>query len=205
MKSFKWSVMTVMILVSTVTSAASCRSDAITARERGVHHLVISFEGLASYFAGFVRKGLIAPLARAHGDEFFSMNYAYTSSAKAAACVREWKSVQGSHLRVTVIGHSFGGGIAVPAFLSAARDIDFETVITLDPRSWSADANAARTKSLDQFAAPANVRRFFNFYQRGGMPGYRVLGAENYQIQGTTHTALPRNSTVIRAVDDLLF
>lgn len=194
-----------LTLFTTSTAAqADCRDEALAASRKGIHHLVVSFEGLASYSAGFVRKGLIAPLIAAHPGRFVSANFAYTSVTRAELCIREWSSVHGQSLRLTIIGHSFGGGIATFRLFKLIPDLYISEAVTLDPRSWTSDSNLRKTRSLEQFARPVNVGQFLNFYQRGGMPGYRVEGAENFELTGVRHTRVPRHEAVRAALTDLL-
>ncbi len=178
-------------LTQTAHAASSCRSEALDARDKGVHHLVVSFEGLASYFAGFTRRGLIRPLQTKYGATFVSENFSWGSSQKAENCIRDWKVVHGPDLKLSIIGHSFGGGIAVFELLREIKDIDVANVITIDPRSWTTDRNYRRLGTMDLFTQPANVEEFSNFYQTGAMRGYRVIGATNVKVSGKGHTRMP--------------
>ncbi len=185
--------------------AGSCRSEALKARDSGVKHLVVSFEGLASYWAGFVRKGLIKPMQNKYGATFVSKNYSYGSTQSAESCIRDFKLVMGSDLHLSVIGHSFGAGIAVFNLLNEIKDISVNEVVTMDPRTWSTDWNYRRMKTLDLFEKPANVARQMNFYQTGGMRGYRVVGADNVQVTGTTHVGMPRVKGIHQQVQCFVF
>ncbi len=185
--------------------AGGCDSEAQLAKSKGIHRLVVSFEGLMSYNAGFVRRALIKDLSDSHKNLFHSKNYAYTSTTKAAACILEWKNVHRSDLHLTVVGHSFGGGIAVFKLLDLIPTVIVDVAMTLDPRSWTADSRFYKSKSLFQFESTDNVVRFINFYQRGSMPGYAVKGAENIELKHTRHTKVPAHPNVEKAARCLVF
>lgn len=191
------------IFTSTIAQAKICTKDALAAKAQGVNHLVISFEGLMSYNAGFVRKTLIKNLQSKF--RFYSKNLSYTSTAKAVECLNDWENVFKSNYQLSVIGHSFGGGIATFKFLELIKHTHVDNVMTLDPRSWSTDSQYSKTKSLYQFKKPQNVDQFVNFYQRGGMPGYRVQGAQNQELKNTKHTKVPAHPHVEVSARCLLF
>lgn len=188
-----------------VYAAEDCARDAQIAKQAGVENLVISFEGLASYGAGFVRKGLLAKLSQEAQREIVSKNYAYTSVAGATKCVNAFKATY-PEIKVILIGHSFGGGIAAFDFLTATK-LKFKGVITLDPRSWSSDSQYNRTKDIQVFRVPEKNRfdEFYNFYQRGGMGGYQVRGATSNQLLiKTAHTAVPKDPRVKLLLENLV-
>lgn len=193
------------LAVGQTAAAGSCRNEALSARDKGINHLVVSFEGLASYWAGFVRKGLIYPMQKKYGQSFVSKNHSYGGVRSAENCIRDWKLVHGPSLVLTVIGHSFGAGIAVPNLLSEIKDIPVAHVITMDPRSWSTDWNYRRMRTLDLYTTPGNVDTHVNFYQLGGMRGYRYVGAENVQVFGSNHVGLPRVSKIHERVQCVVF
>lgn len=191
--------------MSQTSFAKVCVDDAKKSKAAGINHLVISFEGLMSYGAGFVRRSLIKNMSANSQYKFYSKNLSYTSTSKAVECINDWEQVFKSQYELTIIGHSFGGGIATFKLLGLIKNVYVDNVITLDPRSWSSDSGYYKTKSLYQFAAPKNVGKFLNFYQRGGMPGYKVLGAENFELKNTTHTRVPTHSSVFDKTTCQLF
>lgn len=192
-------------LSSQAQAADGCSALARESKTQGISHLIISFEGLASYWAGFVRRSLLRNLQSQFAGEFASKNYSYTSSAAAAACISDWKKVWGDRAQFTVIGHSFGGGIAVFDLLKRVPQVTISHVITLDPRSWTADSLYAKNKNLKQFTLPDNVVSGFNFYQRKAMPGYQVEGAKNIQLVGPSHTKVPAHAEVFNVVSCEVF
>jgi len=198
-------VFVLSLIFSHVAHAGECTKDAQNSQKSGVNHLVVSFEGLASHFAGFVRKSLILNLQKRHPNEFVSKNYSYRSSSKAAACIRDWHQVFKGEFILSIVGHSFGGGIATFELLQKIGDIPVDHAVTLDPRSWVSDRDYRKNKDLFQFSNPGNVGYFVNFFQRGGMPGYKVRGAENFELKNTSHTRVPAHGAVFQAVDCALF
>jgi pimeloyl-ACP methyl ester carboxylesterase len=204
MKKFIF-ILLAISLTSNFAQAKVCLKEAQNAKSQGISHLVVSFEGLASYFSGFVRRSLIRDLQKNYGDEFVSKNYSYTSSKTAAECVSDWATVFKTQSTITIIGHSFGGGIATFDLLQKIPNVRIQNVITLDPRSWTSDSNYNRNKNMYQFVIPKNVIYGMNFFQRGGMPGYKVENANNYQLTNTAHTRVPAHSIVYEKSVCLLF
>lgn len=207
-KPFKKSITLVLsfflLVLPTLSQAEDCLRDARLAKQAGIDHLLISFEGLASYGSGFVRNGLIKKLSPSAQRRIVSKNYAYTSTSSALKCLQSFQAEYPSgSLQIILLGHSFGGGISVFEFLSKTKS-KIQTVLTLDPRSWNGDSIYRRTKDLMVFQMPANVEKTFNFYQRGGMGGYQVRGAKNQILQNTRHTAVPRDPGVKALLENII-
>ncbi len=128
-------------------------------------------------------------------------------SSSAHECVQAFYRVHQSESKISVLGHSFGAGIATFSLLEklATDSIMVENVITMDPRNGSNDGRYLATREQFQFEKPGHVAHFLNFRQRGGgLPGYSVTGAENIRVQGTTHVGLPRNEEVLAGARRLL-
>jgi hypothetical protein len=198
-------VLLTLIVSRPAVAASGCLQEARDAKKQSVSHLVVSFEGLASYFAGFVRRSLIRDLQEKYEGEFISKNYSYTSSVSAAQCAKDWYGVFGDQAVITVIGHSFGGGIAVFEMLKRLPNVPVNHVVTLDPRSWTTDSLYSKNKNLAPFTLPTNVLEGWNFYQRGAMPGYEVRGAKNFRLSGVSHVRVPAHPEVLRAVSCQIF
>lgn len=194
---------TICSLAASAVHAKVCYQEALKAKSDGNHHLVISFEGLMSYNAGFVRKTLIRDLKNEY--TFFSKNLSYTSVKTAMECIYDWENVFRQNYKLSIIGHSFGGGIATFELLEKIKNLHVDHVMTLDPRSWKSDSLYRKSKNLNVFKKPLNVREFYNLYQRGAMPGYKVLDATNTKLENTSHTGLPAHDTVFQQARCLLF
>lgn len=77
-----------------------------------------------------------------------------------------------------VIGHSFGAGYA------NQNTVGCDLLITMDARLWAFWQNSRQVKNKD-------AKIHLNFYQKTGLRGYEVSGADNLLIGNTTHTRLP--------------
>ncbi len=186
-----------------IALARDCRRDALAAEKSKTHDIVFSFEGLASYAAGFVRNGLIEELP----DTFVSKNFAYTQDDDAYDCTKDFQAVLGAKMRVFVVGHSFGAGIAVPNYLARfPKGSVIHGVVTLDPRSWTSDSTYGQTKDLFMFRRNADLKinAWVNYFQRGGMPGYKVKGAINVPINDSSHVRMPKQDPVKNTLKELL-
>ncbi|MCO5142946.1 MAG: hypothetical protein M9962_07645 [Oligoflexia bacterium] len=194
------------LLVLNLAFAEDCLREAQEAKQSGANHLVVSFEGLGSKQAGFVRNGLLKRIENDVGRIMVSKNYAYTEDAKAFECIKDFKNVLGKDLNLMVIGHSFGGGIAIFNLLDRMNGMQVDNVITLDPRSMDSEARFMLSKSENIYSKPNTVRigAFYNFYQKGGLPGYAVKGAKNIELKGVNHAALPSHSSVQKLAKKLI-
>jgi hypothetical protein len=203
----KATIFGILFLLSTTAMAGDCERNAKDAKGRGIRYVVFSFEGLASYLAGFVRNNLVESLPGSYQQRFVAESFAYTGDDQAVRCLRDYQAVFGKSAKFVVIGHSFGGGIAVPNFLDKLSSSDeLHAVITLDPRSWTSDSIYSRSKDLFVFQPKLKptVRIFLNFFQRGSMPGYKVKGAVNVPINDSNHVGMPANQRVHHSVEEIL-
>lgn len=185
----------------------NCRDQAREALRQGHSSLIISFEGLFSKMAGYVRNGLMKPLEEEMPNQFSHNNYGWRETRAAFNCILQWREIFGNRLNLTIIGHSFGAGYATFELLDDLRrtGIAVRNVITLDPRTARTDSNYRRSGDLKQFERPGNVGNFVNLYQRSsGLPGFEVRGAQNIRVEGTSHTRIPSHATTAREVRNLL-
>lgn len=171
-----------------------CEKAAKAAAKAGVHHLVLSMEGLMGG-----TDGRAASYARSilgdSGEIAQVMPFSWTQSSSAASCAKIWKQIHGKNLRLTFIGHSFGGGrggMSAVKKMSQAG-IVIQDLIVFDGRI----GNELRCgqNGGQQFQRPSNVERVTNFFQCGGMPG-RTFTEEtgrvaNYELTGSSHINLP--------------
>lgn len=178
---------------------AQCDDIAKSAIAKGVHGLVVSFEGLASHGRGYVRNGLISAVPASLAKKFTSMNYPYTRAEEAASCVLDFYKYHGNRLALIVVGHSFGAGISLFEFFqSLPLEVPVRAVLSLDPRSWSSDSTFRRSRDPFVFSLEGYGKRlsWTNFFQTGSFRGYLVKGAKNSLLERVSHTALPKNATV---------
>lgn len=185
-----------------------CREQAEEFYREGKDHLVVTFEGLAMPSKSYVYNSLIEKLKNTANLEFAVRAHRHTQATKAMICIREWEQVHHERLQLTIIGHSFGGGVAVQKLLNYlnTENIRVKNVITLDPRNPGSSIFSCRMQrpGREKFAKPVFVENYVNFYQcGGGLPGERVLGAENIEIDRATHTNLPNQELVYKKVKDL--
>lgn len=192
-----------IFVLPSFAEARDCSRDALEAQRSKTYDIVFSFEGLASHGAGFVRNGLIEPLP----DTFVSKNFAYTQDDEAYDCTRDFQALLGDKMRLFVVGHSFGGGIAVPNYLARfPKGAVVHGVVTLDPRSWTSDSIYGQTKDLFVFQRNKDlkIQAWVNYFQRGGMPGYKVKGAINVPINDASHVGLPKQDPVKNTLMELM-
>ncbi len=193
---------------------SSCRTQAQRALARGNNHIVFTMEGLTGELAellpiGHARNGVARKIRSVSGANYDIRGYSHAlGPSRIARCARDWKSVHGDNLRVTIIGHSLGGG---PALLAAAQRlrrerIDIDTLVSLDGRH-SSDAAACRFRGrTPTYRQPAGVTRVLSFRQcGGGLPGRNWTGpnVKNFVV-GNSHVTVPYDSVVQREVGRLL-
>lgn len=143
--------------------------------------LLIAFEGLMSYWpAGYVRHGLVLPLAKLYPEQFDYQIGSWLCGRIFPPSVADQKE----RPAILVFGHSFGGITAarLAAKLHAIHQNVF--LITGDPR-------------MKPPAVPAGLPAF-NFYQQGnGFSGFEMEGATNILLpKSVTHTAVPAQQQV---------
>lgn len=180
-------------------SWADCIDAAMETKKRGIHGVVVSFEGLASHGRGYVRNGLIKPTPSSLAKKFTSLSYPYTRGSEAANCLLDYYQVHGNRLAIFVIGHSFGAGIALFDFFeSLPKALPIRGVISLDPRSWSSDSTYRKSRDPFVFSIQGYGKSlpWWNFYQTGSFRGYLVKGAGNSYLDGVSHTGLPKHEVV---------
>ncbi|PCJ20598.1 MAG: hypothetical protein COB02_03495 [Candidatus Cloacimonadota bacterium] len=182
---------------------ASCEVLAYDSKKANVSHLVISFEGLGSKFAGFVKRNITRKIQKELNYSFATKGYGWTDTNAAHECITKWSKVMKETLKLTIIGHSFGAGIATFKLLDKLKvsDIQVNNVITLDPRTGS---NGGFSGEFMHFQKPEHVNLFVNFWQKRGLRGYGVKGAENIQILNTGHVGLAKNKKVYDRVKSII-
>jgi hypothetical protein len=178
--------------------SSQCAEMIAQAKTSGKKHFVVSFEGLASHGIGYVRRNLMQKLESEFGRGFATINYGWRQSSKAHACAVQWARGIGEGHQISVIGHSFGAGIATFDFAEklGQSGLKIRYAVTLDPRNWTNDAKFMSSREFHQYTKPANVEKHINFWQGGGLRGYGVSGADNHEIKDSGHTGLPSNTKV---------
>ncbi|MCO4780786.1 MAG: hypothetical protein KC646_00575 [Candidatus Cloacimonetes bacterium] len=187
-----------------LSPTASCDVLAYDSKKVGVRHLVISFEGLGSKYIGFVRKNITRKIQKELNYNFATKGYGWTDTEAAYDCVSTWSNLMKDQLQLTVVGHSFGAGIATFKFLDKlqASEIKVDNVITLDPRTGS---NGGKLKNkFMHFQKPDHVKLFVNFWQKNGLRGYGVEGAENIQITNSGHVGLASNKKIYNRIKTII-
>lgn len=183
---------------------SSCDVLAFDAKKAGVHHLVISFEGLGSKYIGFVRKNITRKIQKELDYSFATKGYGWTDTQSASECIDTWSSLMKEDLKLTVVGHSFGAGIATFRLLDELKEsgIHVNNVITLDPRTGS-NVKGFKGKFM-HFEKPEHVDQFVNFWQKNGLRGYGVEGAENIQINNSGHVGLATNKKIYNRIKQII-
>lgn len=126
---------------------------------------VIAFEGLFSFWpAGYVRNGLLKPLAEKHPDKFTYEVYSWFWGRP---------KIPKDCGALIIVGHSFGGKRAI----EFANENEIYATVTMDPRMQPPAAKNDRT---------------YNYYQQSsGLKGFKVDMASNILLKDVSHTQIP--------------
>jgi pimeloyl-ACP methyl ester carboxylesterase len=190
------------------SAQTKCKEQAQQAASQGNHSLIITMEGL---FGG--RNGRAAAFARRAlgraGKSATVMPYSHTQSSAAAECAAIWKSIHGNRLKVTFVGHSFGGGRGAFPTLEkmAEKGIRVQDLVVFDGRTGS--EMVCGELGGPKFTRPPNVDYVTNFYQCGaGLPGRTFVEdgrVRNHRLpEGFgAHVNLPSNSFALDVVSDI--
>lgn len=208
-----------------LAQANSCDQQLQLARRTGQAQLVVSFEGLLGQelFASPLRRQ-ISPVMKgqgqvpyiSHGCTTFIFakleQGCQTQVQQAHQCLMKFKRVFGSRLKVSVLGHSFGGSYGVMNFLKAAErsGVFIDQVVTMDARTHHDDratfGKSAPDPSMYRYSKPANVGRFVNLYQCSGLRGYLVKGATNINTCGSaSHMSIVSHGRAQSAIHSALY
>ena len=201
---------------STRSSSPSwtCRGQAERALARGNNHIVFTMEGLTQAYAeilplGIAKSGLVDKIRRSTNANFDVKGYSHLfGPSRIASCAQAWKQVHGSNLRVTIVGHSLGGG---PALLAAAeklqrKGINIDTLVSLDGRHSSDAISCSVRRRTPTYRQPDNVTRVISFRQcGGGLPGRDWVGRNvDNDTVGSSHVSVPYDPKVYRRLAGLL-
>ena len=105
-----------------------------------------------------------------------------------------WRDGMSLDPRVNVVvGHSFGAYRALQAATNAEQDI--ELLILFDVR-WFFGR---------KFRKSANVKKCLNFYQTGLLRGFKVDGAEDVEIFGSSHGGITNDLAAIGRIINEIF
>lgn len=190
----------------------SCEQAALSSTKT---HLIITMEGLMGGVDGRAAAMARRSVAAASSGATV-VPFSYTQVAQAAACAEVWKRLYGERLKITFVGHSFGGGRgALPLMNSlAAKGIQVNEMVILDGRVCDQNSgimcreeNACANDGGRVLTRPPNVGRVFNFYQcGGGLQGrkFREDGrVQNIQVN-SSHIGMPRHEYPNRFLAGLL-
>jgi len=186
---------------------SQCEVAALNAARNGNHHLVITMEGLMGGIHG--RAYDLATSARsASGSNYAVQAYSHAGGPSlAVACVNAWKKVHGNSLRLTLIGHSLGGGAVIDtANRLAASGVKVQDLVIFDGREGH---EVACGDAGYKYSKPSNVISATAFYQCGFMPGRSFNdgpGVRNIKMDAGpfAHVGLPGTSTAKQVVQALL-
>ncbi len=200
------------------TSSGTCEAAASRAAASNNPNLVISMEGLCSGPNAGAAAAARAT-AGASGIGAPVMSYSWLGGAQATRCAEIWKNKFGDKLRLTFIGHSFGGGpgrrSAVDAM--ARKNIHIQNLVMFDPRE-AYDVRCGEGGG-PKYEVPGNVTNVLNFYQcDAGLPGRTFVcprkdpncsrhWVKNKLIDGgpnSSHISLPGNRQARLMITDLL-
>lgn len=197
---------------ATGTSTRTCEAQANQAAARGNPNLVISMEGLCSGPSAGAAATARAT-ARASGTGATVLNYSWLGGRSAAKCAEIWKNKFGKNLRLSFIGHSFGGGPGRKTAIDEmrARGVTVTNLIMFDPRE--AEDLRCGEGGGPKYRRPSNVAKVLNFYQcDNGLPGRTFIQEGNgriynHRIDGgpnSSHISLPGNATARRIITEQL-
>jgi hypothetical protein len=147
---------------------------------------------------GHTRNGLALKIRNERNAQYSIRGFSHAlGPERIATCAREWQSVHGDRLRVTVMGHSLGGGQALIKTADNLEQIgiQIDTLVSLDGRNGP----ERRCGDKEQpYVQPRNVDRVYNFRRCGlGLDGREWTGThvQNFLVN-SPHSSVPYNSTV---------
>ena len=189
------------------TAFASCPSQSTSS------HLVITMEGLYGGVNGRSHR-LASSYQSAGGYQIASFAHldslaARSSQSLIASCASAWKNRFGSKARITLIGHSLGGGDVVKvARALGSRGMRVNDMIVMDGREGN-EVACGDSRFGRRYSKPRNVSRVTNFYQCGFMPGNKFRkgkGVNNIKIPAALgqHVNMPSHGTVRSVVGGIL-
>lgn len=197
-----FTIFTFIFLLSVNSWAGRCPNFATS------NHLVVTLEGLGGELLGSQALQLAR---RANHSNYQIANYSHSHAAGIVGnCVERWKRSAGPNARITIIGHSLGGGAAVDlANNLQRRKISVEDMITFDGRYGNEGGCLIRGTFNPRLklSKPYNVKNVRNYYQRNDIcPGRLFLeghGVQNIPMQ-SSHIGLPRQGRANSEVSQLL-
>lgn len=188
-------------------ASANCLSQAQSAKSRGQNHLVITMEGLMGGIQGRAYQ-LAKTTNERNGSQATINAYSHAGGPSAAlSCILQWKNTLGSQLRLTVVGHSFGGNAALRLADSLAdKNIAINDLLVIDGRDGS-ESFGCRTLGK-HYIKPLNVDRATAVYQNGCMAGRFFANGEGVtNIRESSgplaHLNLPSSSGAIASMNSI--
>ena len=149
----------------------------------------------------FVAKNVIIPhmgeIARTSEILLLSENSEREDTSVGATCVKEWQKVYGDSLRLSVLGHSFGGYAALRLAKAIKGSVIVDQMLTMDARAMPGE--------YQYFQTPSNVREHYNYFHKGAvMPGYAIEGADLNERVHTNHVGVTTDDKVQARFESLL-
>lgn len=154
-----------------------CEKAAQAALSKGNHHLVITMEGLFGGIEGRAHD-LTESVREQLKEDFYIQSYSHSTGPKQGAeCAKIWKKVHGDALRLTVVGHSLGGGVAAMDLAKNLKNMTINEMLILDGRHGS-ELTCGESSKSSQYRKPDNVERATAVYQCGFMAGRTFVKEE---------------------------
>jgi hypothetical protein len=191
-------------------SEKNCREQAIEASKHLSPHLVLSFEGLFIPAKGILYRSLITPLSKQKPKNLFYQQFRYSQAERATTCVLAWEKILGKDgFTISVLGHSFGGGIGAPRLVKNLDryGLKVKNLITMDPRDNSSKIFRCPSAEVgrEKYAKLNNVESQISFFQCGrGLPGEHFSGVRNIEIKGHSHGNLPSSSLIYSITSQMI-
>lgn len=190
-------------------AVANCRNAALDAAAKGQSHLVITMEGLMGGVQGRAYR-LARDIRLQQGGAYSIEAYSHVNGPSSGAqCAAIWKEIHGKNLRITVVGHSLGGGRAAMQLADrlAKQGITIDDLMILDGRTGQEITCGAGAGP--KYQKPTNVVRATAIYQCGFMPGRTFEdgpGVTNIQADAgpLAHINLPGTSVAQNALSSIL-
>lgn len=189
MRRLKFKILLLLVVGCFAFESHACRMQ----NNGSNNHLVVTIEGLGGRLLGSQAQRTANALNRGNYT-VLSCAQDTDSEASIARKIIEFKRAN-PNARITVMGHSLGGGDSVRILNSAGVTVD--DLIVWDGR----DGHELTCGSGNgpKYTKPANVKRVTNFYQCGFMPGRRFKEGQcvrnvNMNAGPMAHTQLPNTS-----------
>ncbi len=189
-------------------AVADCAAQAKDAKAQNSHHLIITMEGLM----GGV-KGRAYTLAKNSNEQLGTgatiKAYSHVAGPSLARkCIAAWKAVHGSQLRLTLVGHSFGGNAVMRLAENLKADnTTVDDMLLIDGRN-GAESFGCRSRGLS-YQKPTNVQRATAVFQNGCLAGRSLASGPgvsniNESAGAFAHVNLPSSAGAVQTMTSIL-